>query len=98
MLRSLSSGVSGIQQFQEEMDVISNNIANVNTTGFKSSRVEFADSFSETLRSSSSANGAASGTPAIQIGSGVTTSGIKTVFTEGAVARTGFQTDLAVTG
>jgi flagellar hook protein FlgE len=98
MLRSLSSGVSGIQQFQEQMDVISNNIANVNTTGFKSSRVEFADSFSATLRGSSSADGSASATPAIQVGSGVTTSGIKNVFTQGALARTGYQTDLAVDG
>ena len=98
MLRSLSSGVSGIQQFQEEMDVISKNIANVNTTGFKSGRVEFADTFSQTLRGSTSANGASSGTPAIQIGSGVTTSAIKNIFNQGAITRTGFQTDLAIDG
>src|SRR2546421_1984812 len=98
MLRSLSSGVSGIQQFQEEMDVISNNIANVNTTGFKSARVEFADSFSQTLRGSSSASGSSSGTPAIQIGSGVTTSAIKNIFSQGAVTRTGYQTDVAIDG
>src|SRR6266550_3295020 len=98
MLRSLSSGVSGIQQFQEQMDVISNNIANVNTTGFKSARVEFGDSFSQTLRGSTSANGSASGTPALQIGSGVTTSAIKNIFNQGAVTRTGYQTDLAIDG
>ena len=98
MIRSLTSGVSGIQQFQEQMDVISNNIANVNTTGFKSGRVDLADSFSQTLRGSSGANGAASGTPPIQVGTGVITAATKNIFTQGAVSRTGYQTDLAVSG
>jgi flagellar hook protein FlgE len=98
MVRSLNSGISGIQQFQQRMDVISNNIANVNTTGFKSGRTDFADSFSQTLRSSSPASGSASGTSAIQIGSGVVTAAIKNIYTQGSVTRTGFQTDLAVSG
>ncbi|HEY0456681.1 MAG TPA: flagellar hook-basal body complex protein [Verrucomicrobiae bacterium] len=98
MIRSLNSGVSGIQQFQEEMDVIGNNIANVNTTGFKSARVDFADAFSDTLRSSSAASGNSSGTPSIQIGSGVTTTSIRNIYTQGAVTRTGYSTDLAVSG
>ena len=98
MIRSLNTGVSGIQQFQEEMDVIGNNIANVNTTGFKGARVNFADSFSETLRGSSGANGTSSGTSAMQIGSGVTTSAISNVYTQGGLARTGVQTDLAISG
>src|SRR3954466_15476492 len=84
MLRCLISGVSGIQQFQEKMDVIGNNIANVNTTGFKSARVDFADAFSDTLRNSSSATGTSSGTPALQIGSGVATSAIRNIYTQGA--------------
>ena len=98
MLRSLTSGVSGIQQFQQEMDVISNNIANSNTIAFKSGRVDFADAFSQTLRGSTAANGSASGTPAIQVGSGVTSEGITNLYTQGSLARTGFQTDLAVSG
>src|SRR4051794_37791997 len=98
MLRSLSSGVSGIQAFQQEMDVISNNIANVNTTGFKASRVDFADAFSETLRGSSGASGAASDTPASQIGLGVAISGISTNYSSGPLAGTGFPTDMAVDG
>jgi flagellar hook protein FlgE len=80
------------------MDVISNNIANVNTTGFKSGRVEFADAFSETLRGSSAANGTVSGTPAIQIGTGVTTEAIENIYTQGSISRTGYQTDLAISG
>ena len=98
MVRSLSSGISGIQQFQESMDVIGNNIANVNTTGFKSSRVDFADSFSDTLRASSGAVGTSSATPALQVGSGVTTTAIKNIYTQGGPTRTGFATDLMLTG
>jgi flagellar hook protein FlgE len=98
MVRSLNSGVSALQQFQERMDVLANNISNVNTTGFKSARVEFADSFSDTIRASSGASGTSSGTPAIQVGLGVVTSAIKNTFTQGAMSRTGVQTDLALSG
>ena len=98
MLRSLTSAISGLQNFQERMDVIGNNIANVNTTGFKSARTEFADSFSQTLQFSSAGSGASSGTSSIQIGAGVTTAAIKNQYTQGALSRTGVQTDLAVAG
>ena len=98
MVRSLNSGVSGMQQFQEEMDVIGNNIANVNTTAFKSSRIEFADSFSQTYQTSSAGNGTVSNTAAIQVGTGVTTSAIKNLYGQGAVARTNVATDLVVSG
>src|SRR6185295_8198193 len=98
MIRSLYSGVSGIQNFQQEMDVIGNNIANVNTTGFKSGRVDFADAFSQTLRGSAGANGTSSGVAAIQIGSGVTTSAIRNIFTQGGLVGTGVQTDLGISG
>src|SRR6185436_7773788 len=98
MIRSLYSGVSGIQNFQQAMDVIGNNIANVNTTGFKSARVDFADAFSQTLRGSTGANGTSSGIAAIQIGSGVVTSAIRNIYTQGGLVGTGVQTDLAVSG
>jgi flagellar hook protein FlgE len=98
MLRSLISAISGLQNFQERMDVIGNNISNVNTTGFKAARTDFADSFSQTLRSSSAGNGANSGSASMQVGSGVTTSAIRNLYTQGAVARTGIPTDLAVAG
>jgi len=98
MIRSLNTGVSGIQQFQEEMDVIGNNIANVDTAGYKAARVSFADSFSETLRGSTGANGTSSGTSAMQIGLGVGTAAINNVYTQGGLARTGVQTDLAISG
>ncbi|HLP77758.1 MAG TPA: flagellar hook-basal body complex protein [Candidatus Paceibacterota bacterium] len=91
MLRSLTSGVSAMQQFQQELDVIGNNIANVNTTGFKGARIDFEDSFSQTLSSTSG------GVP-IQIGTGVGTSAISNQFLQGAVSNTGTNTDLAVSG
>lgn len=93
MIRSLTSAVSGIQQFQERMDVIGNNIANVNTVAFKSGRTNLADSFSQTLASSNLSGGAAA-----QIGLGVITSGIYNQYTQGPINRTGVETDLALTG
>src|SRR5579862_8812927 len=94
MLDSLNSGVSGLQQFQNEMDVIGNNIANSNTVAFKASRTDFADALSQTLQ----APGASTGTPAIQVGSGVTTAAVKTLYNQGSLTSTGVQTDLAISG
>src|SRR5437667_11876818 len=91
MLRSLNSGVSAMQQFQQEMDVIGNDIANVDTTGFKSARVDFADQLSQTLRGTG-ADGS------MQIGTGVGTNSISNQFSQGVINRTGSQTDLAVSG
>src|SRR5690606_13860384 len=98
MLRSLTSAISGLQNFQERMDVIGNNIANVNTTAFKSARVDFADSFSQTLRNSSAGTENSSGTTAMQIGSGVSTAAIRNLYTQGAITGTNVPTDLAIAG
>ena len=91
MLRALSSGVSGIQQFQNRLDVIGNNIANSNTIAFKSARADFADAFSQTLQVSS-ASFSGSGQAGMQVGSGVVTSAVKNLFTQGALNRTGVGT------
>jgi flagellar hook protein FlgE len=80
------------------MDVIGNNVANVNTTAFKAGRTDLVDSFSTTLRASSAGSGGSSGTPAMQIGSGVQTSAIKNIYTQGPLTRTGVKEDLAITG
>lgn len=93
MIRSLTSAVSGIQQFQQRMDVIGNNIANVNTVAFKAARTNLADSFSQTLASSN-----LGGDAAAQVGLGVITSGIYNQYTQGAINRTGVETDLAISG
>jgi flagellar hook protein FlgE len=90
MLRSLDSGVSALQQFQQEMDVIGNNIANVDTVGYKGANVSFADTFSQTLGSSS--NGS------MQVGTGVLTASISNDFTQGTISNTGVKTDMAVNG
>lgn len=91
MMDSLQSGVSGLQQFQLAIDVIGNNIANVNTTGYKSAEINFADTFSRTLASSGSGE-------TMQVGTGVTTSSIRNQFTAGSVSPTGNPLDLAITG
>ena len=93
MLRSLNSGVSGLEQFQNQLDVIGNNIANSNTVGYKSSRADFADSFSQTLESSLNSSGAR-----IQIGSGVVTSTTRNNFAQGSFSSTGLPSDLYISG
>lgn len=98
MLRSLDAGISGLQQFQGQMAVIGNNIANVNTTAFKSSRVQFSDTFSQTLRASSAPGANTAGTTSMQIGTGVGTASIQSQFTQGTTTRTGLSTDLAISG
>ncbi len=98
MLRSLNSGVSGLHQFQEQLDVIGNNVANANTTAFKSGRVDFADAFSQTLQGSSPGVSGGSSSASMQVGSGVTTSAIKGMYTQGAISETNYETDLAING
>lgn len=95
MIRSLISGISGMQSFQERMDVIGNNIANAGTIGYKAARADFADNFSQSLRL---ATGGAAAVNGGQIGSGVNTNSIHSVFTQGALTRTGLQTDLGIGG
>lgn len=80
------------------MDVIGNNIANVNTTGYKAARVDYEDAFSQTLRGSSGGSATTSGVAAMQIGSGVATGAIRNLYTQGAVSSTNVKTDLALVG
>ena len=101
LLNSFNSGVAGIKTFSKSLEVIGDNIANVNTTGFKGSRVTNQDSFSETLKYSSAGGaggGAAGGTNAMQIGSGSTVASINQQFTQGALTTTGGPADLGISG
>ena len=98
MMRSLFSGVSGLKAHQTRMDVIGNNIANVNTTGFKSSRTTFADTLSQTQSGASSATDVRGGVNPKQIGLGVGVSSIDLIFTDASPNTTGKNTDLALTG
>jgi flagellar hook protein FlgE len=98
MLTSLNSAVTGLDSFQEEMDVLGNNIANLNTTGFKAATVDFADAFSDTLVAPSAASSTTSGAASVQIGTGTTITGINNNWTQGSITSTGVPTDLAISG
>jgi flagellar hook protein FlgE len=91
MILSMDTGVSALEQYQEQINVLANNIANVNTVGFKEANVNFADTLSETLGSNSAGS--------TQIGTGVTTSSITNNFsTQGTLTNTGVESDLAIDG
>ncbi len=98
MMRSLFSGMFGLKSHQTRMDVIGNNIANVNTYGFKSSRVNFQDVLSQTLRGPSSPQEGKGGTNAMQVGLGVKIGAIGISMTQGSLQTTGNSTDLSIDG
>ncbi|ADM69728.1 Flagellar basal-body rod protein FlgG [Paenibacillus polymyxa E681] len=98
MLRSMYSGVSGMKGFQTKLDVIGNNIANVNTTGFKSSRVMFKDILSQTSSGASAPGDAAGGINAKQVGLGSTVGSIDTLHLPGSAMTTNNPTDLRING
>lgn len=97
-MRSMYSGVSGLRAHQLKMDIIGNNIANVNTVGFKGQRVTFQEVFSQTIKGASSPQQGKGGTNAHQVGLGISLSSIDTFHIRGAVQRTDNITDLAVNG
>ncbi|MFC1668964.1 flagellar hook protein FlgE [Spirochaetota bacterium] len=98
MMRSLFSGVSGLKNHQTRMDVIGNNISNVNTYGFKSSRVTFQDMLSQTLSGASKPEQNRGGVNPKQVGLGMTIASIDKILTQGSIQTTGNQTDLAIQG
>jgi len=89
---SLNSGVNGIKTFSKSLEVIGDNIANVNTTGFKGSRVTNQDGFSQTLREATSLTGG------MQVGTGSSVASISQKFTQGVLSTTGSPTDLGISG
>ena len=98
MLRSLFSGVSGLRNHQTQMDVIGNNIANVNTTGFKSGRVTFKEDFAQMVSGATRPNAQTGGSNPVQIGLGSQVGSIDTLFSQGNIETTGLNTDLALQG
>ncbi len=98
MMRSLFSGVSGLKNHQTRMDVVGNNIANVNTYGFKTSRVTFQDMLSQTMSGAAKPEENKGGVNPKQIGLGMTIASIDRLFTQGSLQTTGNQTDLAISG
>ncbi len=95
-MRSLWSGVSGLQAHQIAMDVEGNNIANVNTYGFKYNRANFADILSQTPRVATAPQGQLGGQNAMQIGLGTTINSTTRIFSQGTLTATDKQTDLAL--
>ncbi len=98
MLRSLFSGITGLRQHQTLMDVVSNNISNVNTTGYKTSSVVFEDTLSQMVRPAGAAGAGLGGVNPQQVGLGVQLGTISTNFAQGSAQNTGRSTDLMIQG
>ncbi|MBN9130904.1 MAG: flagellar hook protein FlgE [Paenarthrobacter ureafaciens] len=98
MLRSLYSGISGLRAHQTMLDVTGNNIANVNTTGFKSSSAQFQDTLSQMAQGAAAPQGDTGGSNPAQVGLGVRVAGVSTNFGQGSSQSTGRGTDLMISG
>ncbi|WP_170007409.1 flagellar basal-body rod protein FlgF [Bacillus fonticola] len=98
MLRSMYSGISGLKNFQTKLDVIGNNIANVNTFGFKKGRVTFKDAMNQSIQGATAAQGDQGGRNPVQVGLGSTVGSIDTIDTQGSLQTTGRPLDLAIDG
>ncbi|MCL2411263.1 MAG: flagellar hook protein FlgE [Treponema sp.] len=98
MMRSLFSGVSGLQNHQTRMDVIGNNISNINTTGFKRNRVNFHDMLYQQLQGAARPTAEVGGVNPREVGLGMSIASIDTIHIQGTLQTTGVQTDLAITG
>lgn len=98
MLRSLYSGISGLRAHQTMLDVTGNNIANVNTVGFKGSSTEFEDTLSQLTQGASGPQATTGGTNPAQIGLGVKVAAVATNFNQGSAQSTGKATDMMISG
>lgn len=98
MIRSLYTGETGLKTHQTGMDVIGNNVANVNTVGYKSGRATFDDVFSQTLQNATGSNGNRGSTNPKQIGLGAGISAVDLMYRNGSIQQTGSNTDLALSG
>lgn len=98
MIRSMSTAISGLKSHQAMLDVTANNIANVNTSGFKGSRVAFSDLLSQTISGASQPTGDSGGINARQVGLGTTIGSTQQLHTQGGLMQTGVVTDLAISG
>ena len=96
MQRSINTGVGGIRNFQTSLDVIANNLANLNTVGFKGGRVDFAEALTQTIRPSTPDEGNTSGSSSVAVSNGVATNSVTPIFGQGAIHQTGKITALAL--
>src|SRR4051794_27053349 len=98
MMRSLFSAISGLKGHQTMMDVVGNNIANVNTTAFKTGRITFQDIISQTLRGAQAPSATQGGLNPMQIGLGMQAGAVDAIMTQGNLQSTGKPTDMAIQG
>lgn len=94
----MNSAITGLNNFQKMLDVVANNIANVNTAGYKHSKVNFQELFAQTLRPAASPNPSVGGANALQVGLGSSLATIDSVLTQGVLELTDNPTDLAISG
>jgi flagellar hook protein FlgE len=98
MMSALFAGVAGLRNHQVKMNVVGNNIANINTIGYKSSRVTFQEALVQTLRGAGRPSGTTGGVNPIQMGLGMSVASIDNLFQQGGLETTGQTTDLAIQG
>jgi len=98
MIRSLNTASLGIRQFQASLDVLANNLANLNTVGYKGSRADFVESLNSVLRAPTPDTATASGTSGVSLGNGVATAAIRSNFSQGSINQSGLATDFSITG
>ncbi len=98
MMASLFAGVSGLKNHQVRMNVIGNNIANINTIGYKASRVNFQEALVQTFKGAGRPSSTSGGTNPVQLGLGMQVASIDTLFQQGGLETTGQITDLAIQG
>src|SRR5579871_5343684 len=98
MMRGMFSAISGLQTNQTMLDVTANNLANVNTIGYKGSSTSFADALSQVERGSTGANAASGGTNAVEVGLGAQLQAVDNQMTGGAMESTGNPLDVAING
>ncbi|TDL35038.1 flagellar hook-basal body complex protein [Jeotgalibacillus sp. S-D1] len=98
MIRSMYSGIAGLKNFQTKLDVIGNNIANVNTNGFKKGRVTFQEAMNQTIQGASGAGNGRGGKNSLQVGLGSVTATIDSLQSQSSLQTTGRSLDLAING
>ena len=98
MLRAMYSGISGLKNFQSKLDVVGNNIANVNTFGYKKGRVTFKDLVSQQVGSASAGNATTGGVNPKEVGLGGTMATVDNVYNQGAMQNTGRALDVGISG
>ena len=98
LIQAMYSGVSGLKAHKTDLDVIGNNIANINTTGFKAGRVTFREMMSQTLRGAGSPSASSGGSNPMQVGLGVGVGAIDVLQGQGSLQATSRPTDMAIEG